>query len=66
MKCDSCLIVSINGIACHETGCPNSRKTWIPERAQWVLYLGCRECGCEVEEGESCCDGLFDVESEEV
>ena len=30
--CDSCEMCSINGVACHETGCPNSRKTWDAER----------------------------------
>lgn len=28
MKCDQCEMVSINGVACHETGCPNSRAKW--------------------------------------
>jgi hypothetical protein len=54
VNCDSCQMLSINGVACHETGCPNSRKTWIEEREEWVLFLECRECGCEVEEGEAC------------
>lgn len=29
-------MLSINGMACHEAGCPNSGKTWIPERGEWV------------------------------
>jgi hypothetical protein len=56
MRCDSCEMLSINGIACHEHGCPNSRKTWIAERGQWILFLECRECGCDVEAGEVCCE----------
>jgi hypothetical protein len=51
--CDQCQMLSINGVACHETGCPNGKKTWIPERG-WVLFLKCFNCGCDVEAGEHC------------
>jgi hypothetical protein len=33
MKCDQCAYLFINGVGCHETGCPAAR-TWT-----------CRECG---------------------
>jgi hypothetical protein len=46
-------MLSINGVPCHETGCPNARKTWVQARG-WVRYIECRECGCEVEQGEEC------------
>jgi hypothetical protein len=54
MRCDQCEMLSINGVACHETGCPNSRKTWVPDRGEWVLFLDCRECGYPVESGTVC------------
>jgi hypothetical protein len=54
MRCDQCQMLSINGVACHETGCPNSRKTWIAERGSWVSFVDCFECGYPVEVGESC------------
>ncbi|HEV8412064.1 MAG TPA: hypothetical protein VGQ49_00625 [Bryobacteraceae bacterium] len=54
LACDQCSAASINGVFCHETGCPNSRKTWDPERGQWIRYVECRECGCDVEQGEVC------------
>lgn len=38
MHCDSCQIVAINGIACHEIGCPDSWKDTTRE---------CFECGCD-------------------
>jgi hypothetical protein len=25
IRCDSCEMISINGMACHETGCPGAR-----------------------------------------
>jgi hypothetical protein len=46
-------MLSINGVACHETGCPNQKKLWMGGRG-WVRFLECFECGCEVEEGERC------------
>jgi hypothetical protein len=54
MRCDQCEAAMINGVFCHETGCPNSRKTWVAEREQWIRFVKCFECGCGVEEGEYC------------
>lgn len=57
MTCARCDWARINGTFCHETGCPNGKKTWIPESG-WVRYLECGECGYDVEEGEVCyCQG---------
>lgn len=52
--CDQCEAAMIDGVFCHETGCPNQKKRWDPEREQWIRWLECPECGGEVEEGESC------------
>lgn len=52
-KCDSCQMLAINGLNTHELGCPNSRKTW--EDGEWVLYRKCFTCGCDVRDGDSCC-----------
>jgi len=54
-KCDQCQMANINGVNCHETGCMNSKKTWVADQG-WVLFLKCRECGCDVEEGAECCE----------
>lgn len=37
-RCDSCEMLSINGVACHEIGCPDSWKGSVRE---------CNECGRE-------------------
>jgi hypothetical protein len=29
-------MLSINGVPCHEPGCPNSDKTWSIEENDWV------------------------------
>jgi hypothetical protein len=59
-SCDQCTALMINGVFCHETGCPNSRKVY--RDGEWVKVYHCIECGCEVEDGEACCL----AESEEV
>ena len=35
-KCDSCDSATINGVYCHETGCPEAYKAEVRE---------CKECG---------------------
>ena len=54
MNCRQCEMLSINGAACHELGCPNAKKTWVEERQEWVLFIECFVCGYEVEKGETC------------
>ena len=56
MNCDQCQMLSINGAACHETGCPNARKEWNDVIQEWVKVHKCRECGCTFEDGKSCCE----------
>ena len=53
VHCDQCEMLSINGVPCHETGCPNERKTWVVGRG-WVRYVACHICDCDVELGEAC------------
>lgn len=62
VTCDQCEMLSINGHACHEIGCPNMGARWIPDRG-WVHYQECRICGCDVERGENCdCQELQEQE----
>jgi hypothetical protein len=54
--CESCQLVSINGIKCHEQGCPDA----------WMDYpRECLWCGAEFEpedEGFTCCsDDCWDA-----
>lgn len=52
MNCNQCEMLSINGVNCHEQGCPNSGKRF--EEGEWVRYFQCWDCGCDVQEGEAC------------
>ena len=36
IKCNQCQMLSINGVPCHETGCPNSNKVWSIEENDWI------------------------------
>lgn len=38
MRCDGCAMVTINGVPCHETGCPDQWRTTTRE---------CDWCGVE-------------------
>lgn len=49
--CDSCSPSMINGVLCHEMGCPDAWRDYRRE---------CRECGCDFypqERGENVCEG---------
>lgn len=42
--CESCQVIRINGVACHETGCRNS---WIDPDTGIGYPAPCWECGCD-------------------
>lgn len=52
-RCDQCEAMMIQGVFCHEAGCPNTHKRY--RDGEWIVVLKCRECGNDVEEGEACC-----------
>ena len=52
-SCDQCSATAINGVFCHERGCPNENKRWSVD--EWRKTYACDFCGHEVFEDESCC-----------
>lgn len=44
--CTSCEVVSINGVACHETGCPDSWKDPVTGKG---YKRECKWCGTQFE-----------------
>lgn len=42
MRCDQCELLSINGVVCHETGCPNTHKNcnYNSDTDEWEWYEG--------------------------
>lgn len=60
-KCDQCEMVSINGVACHELGCPNVHSRWDSDSGSWIKQRACFECGCIGDVDEPCCDSSDDT-----
>ncbi len=46
MGCNECNVISINGVACHENGCP---KSWIDPVTETPYKKECKVCGVEFE-----------------
>jgi hypothetical protein len=63
MKCDLCEMLSINGVACHESGCPNLHSRWDEASQLWVRQVMCDICGYQKDEDQECCE--FDDPVEE-
>lgn len=67
MQCDQCEALMINGVFCHEHGCPNTRKAWNAITETWETEYTCPECGgtyTESEDARECCSPDFDIDAE--
>jgi hypothetical protein len=56
MRCDSCEAAMINGIFCHETGCPNKKSRYDAESDTWIPQRKCFACGYMVDRDDLCCN----------
>lgn len=56
----------IQGVFCHETGCPNSKSRWDPEEGRWVKQRKCFECGCTVDADDPCCSAPAEDNDQEI
>jgi hypothetical protein len=56
MKCDQCEMLMIQGIACHERGCPNMGARWDKSLRVWVPQRTCFNCGYTCDADLPCCD----------
>jgi hypothetical protein len=52
----------INGVFCHETGCPNARSRYDEESGEWIKQRKCFECGCTVDASDLCCSAPVEDE----
>jgi hypothetical protein len=62
MSCDQCQMLSINGVPCHETGCPNMNSRWDADSGEWIKQRKGFECGCTVDADDPCCSEPFEDE----
>lgn len=68
VRCSQCDMLSINGIATHEHGCPNLGARWDADEQTWVKQRKCFTCGCTVDQSDPCCsapDEDFPPDSED-
>jgi hypothetical protein len=63
MPCNQCEMLSINGVPCHETGCPNMGARWDEDSQTWIKQKSCFVCGYTCDATEDCCG---DTEEQEV
>jgi hypothetical protein len=64
ISCDRCVALMINGMFCHETGCPNTYKLFDRELGEWIKMRKCFECGCDVRADDPCCSAESEVTDE--
>ena len=62
MSCDQCQMLSINGVPCRETGCPNMNSRWDADSGEWIKQRKGFECGCTVDADDPCCSEPFEDE----
>jgi hypothetical protein len=60
-RCDQCTALMINGVLCHETGCPNTRARFDDDQDTWIKQRKCFDCGCTVDADDPCCSEPFDA-----
>ena len=60
IKCDQCEPAMINGVFCHEIGCPNQGSRFDSSTGDWIKQRVCNECGCTVDADDECCDAELD------
>lgn len=60
VRCNQCEALMINGLFCHETGCPNIHARY--NDGDWIKTRECRECGCTVDADDQCCNAPFEEE----
>ena len=58
VRCDQCEALMINGVFCHETGCPNVNARYDADSGEWIKQRKCFECGGTVDADAECCNGL--------
>lgn len=62
-RCNQCEALIINGVFCHEIGCPNTRSRYDAESGEWVKQRKCFECGCTVDADDPCCSAPVEGDS---
>ncbi len=62
MNCNQCEALIINGVFCHETGCPNRNSRYDQEAGEFIKQRKCFECGYNVDQDDLCCSAPMEDE----
>src|SRR5208282_2693965 len=66
ISCNQCEMLMINGVPCHETGCPNMGARWDRDMQDWVKQRECFECGSTVDADDPCCSAEPEYEEPQI
>lgn len=55
MECNQCEAAMINGVFCHETGCPNTHARFDADTGEWIKQRVCYNCGNTIDADGVCC-----------
>jgi hypothetical protein len=64
IRCNQCVALMIQGVFCHETGCPNTNSRFDAETGEWIKQRKCFECGCTVDADDLCCNAELEDDEE--
>jgi len=53
--CPQCSACMVNGLFCHEQGCPLTGARYDAETGEFVKQRKCFDCGCTVDADDPCC-----------
>ena len=63
MGCNQCAASWINGVFCHEHGCPNNGARL--RDGEWVKFRTCGSCGYDLPADQACsCDEAVEEEED--
>jgi hypothetical protein len=63
-RCDQCEAAVINGVFCHETGCPNTHSRYDSGAGSWIKQRKCFDCGYTVDVDDPCCSAPVDADGD--
>lgn len=49
IRCNQCELARINGVICHETGCPNTNARYDADSGEWIKQRKCFDCGFTID-----------------
>ena len=64
IHCDQCEAAMINGVFCHEIGCPNRGRRFDPDTGDWIKQRKCPTCGYLVDYDDPCCEECAEIDWE--